>query len=191
MKKIFVLILLLLVLTGCGRKKCDYNIENILTENYSEDALKCKKVTYTSEKFDFQFITTPNKNGDAFLAEIMFKGAKFDYSYFDTEFVNVKIRRNIEKDVMFLELYNNRKNGNIYLVVMDLVGNIKYEIPNTSSPSIKGNNFIIKEYLRFADDEYLCEDYNIEDIAYREVTYNIASLDVVNSKDIKIKEICK
>ena len=190
MKKIFILFLLI-SLTGCGRKTCDYNFDDTLTKNYSEDALKCEKVTYVSKEYGFELTTTPNKNGNAFLAEIRFRGRKFNYSFADVEYVNAKIKKYVEQDIMFLELYTNRKNANIYLIAMDIDGNLKYELASTSSPVVEGKNFTVKEYLRFADDEYVCADFDVNDIVYREITYNTITMDLVGSKDVKIKDICK
>lgn len=189
MKKIIVL-LLLLTLTGCGRKTCNYKFYDTLTKNYSEDALKCEKVTYVSNAYDFELVTTPNNAGDAFLAEIRYDGRKFIYSYPDVEFINAKIRKYEKQDIMFLELYTKSDNANVYLIVMDSVGNIKYEAPSTSSPVLDGENFIVREYLRFGDNKFLCSEYDSNDVLYRENTYNTISMNLVSSSDVKIKEIC-
>jgi len=191
MKKILIFLLLLLTLTGCGKKHCTSTFSDNMTENYYEDVKKCSTISYKNSDKNIELLTTPNKDGKGFTAKIKYNNRDLKHSYEDFEFNNSKINR--YNNINFLELYDDR--DYVTLIVFDMYGNISFEINNTSSPSVNGNNFTIKEYLLFLKsekDSYMCENYKSTDrIAYIEKTYNMKNFTLVSEKEVKLKDICK
>lgn len=191
MKKKILIFLLVLVLTGCGNKHCNSNFSGYMTENYYEDAKKCKTVSYKNEEKNIELLTTPNENGKSFTAKIKYNNRDLNHSYLDMEFNNALI--NQHNNVNFLELYNDRNYAT--LIVFDMSGNVGFEISNTSSPIFNENSFTIKEYLLFlknSENDYICQNYkNTDRIAYVEKTYNMNTFSLVGEKDVMLKDICK
>ena len=188
MKKLIIFILIF-ILTGCGNS-CERSFNSDMTKDYSKNAKRCDVVKYTNEKNNMEIITTPNKNKSSFTAKIKINGYDLEYSYFDVSFVNAKL--NQYNGINFLELYNDKKENNVYLIVFDDVGNIRYEIGSTLKPVIEGNNFKVNEYRIFVDGNYKCTDYsNLSSVAYVEKTYNMMNMKVVNSKNVLLKDVCK
>lgn len=188
MKKIMILALLL-ILTGCGNS-CERNFKEDLTKNYSKDAKKCDVVKYTNKKTNLEVITTASQDKKTFTAKIKVNGYDLDFGYGNTQFNNLQIKQ--YNKINFLELYTNNKKINTYLVVFDNVGNIRYEVPASIAPVISGENFTVREYRLFVDGDLKCSGYkDLETIVYVEKTYNMMNMSLVNSKDVKIKDICK
>lgn len=188
MKKLIIFVLVF-ILTGCGNS-CERNFKSNMTKNYSKHAKNCEVVKYTNEKSNVEIVTTPSKDKKSFNAEIKANGYDVNYSYFDTKFVNAKI--NQYNGINFLELYDTNKKNNVYLIVFDDVGNIRYEVSSTAKPIIKGDNFTVKEYRWFIDEDYECVNYSdLDRIAYTEKTYNMMDMSVVKSKNILLKDVCK
>lgn len=188
MKKIILLVCILL-LTGCGNS-CEKNFKFNLTKNYSKDAKKCDVVKYTSKKYGLEVMTTASEDKKSFIAAINQNGIKLEFSYYDVNFNNLRIKQ--YNGINFLELYDDKKINNTYLVVFDDVANIRYETGYTTSPIIDGENFTIKEYRTYVDGDYVCEHYkSLDNIAYYERTYNMMDMSIVKEKKVLIKDVCK
>ena len=188
MKKIILLVFILL-LTGCGNS-CEKNFKFNMTKNYSKDAKKCETVKYTSKKYGLEVVTTPSDDKKSFRATITQNGRKLEYSYYDVDFTNLMIKQ--YNGINFLELYDDSKINNTYLVLFDDVANIRYEATSTTSPVVNGEKFTVKEYRTFVDGDYICANYlELDRIAYYEKTYNMMDMTVLNEKKYLVKDVCK
>lgn len=188
MKKIMILALLL-ILTGCGNS-CERDFKEDLTKDYSKDAKKCDVVKYTNKKNNLEVVTTASQDKKTFTAKIKINGHDLNYIYDNVQFNNLQIKQ--YNKINFLELYNNNKTINTYLIVFDDVGNIRYEVPASIAPVISGENFTVREYRLFIDGDLICSGYkNLETIVYVEKTYNMMNMSLVNSKEVKLKDACK
>ena len=188
MKKL-IIFALIFILTGCGNS-CERDFKSNMTKNYSKDAKKCQVVKYTNEENNMEIITKPSKDKSSFTAEIKLNGYNLEYSYFDVQFVNAKFKQ--YNGINFLEMYNNKGKNNVYLIVFDDVGNIRYEVGSTLEPVVDGENFKVNEYRIFTEGNYQCSNYsNLDAIAYVEKTYNMMNMSVVSSKNVLLKDVCK
>lgn len=183
MKKIIVFILIF-ILTGCG---CEHNFDNELTKDFSKDAKKCEVVKYTSKKNNLEINATPSDDKKTFTASIKYIGKDFTYSFMDIQFTNAEIKQ--YNGINFLRFYEN---DDIYLILFDDVGNIRYETAATDKVLINGNNFTVKEYRIFPNGGYICDQYSdLNALAYFEKTYNMLDMSVVDSKEVLLKDVCK
>lgn len=189
MKKIWLLALMM-VLTGCGTQtRCEYKFDTSLTKDYKKDAAGCESVTYINEENNIKFVTTPINDGNSFMATINYNNRIFNHSFADIELVNANLNK--VNNFWFLELYSEAESGNVYLVLFDKDGNVKYELGSTATPVFDGDKFTVREYLKIPARVYSCADYNANDVAYREKTYDMNDMKLLDSKEIKIKDICK
>ena len=188
MKKIIMLGFIFL-LTGC-KASCDLEFTTKMTKDYSKDAKKCEVVTYKNKKQDITFVTTPSEDKKTFTVKIDYAGYEFMHSYMDINYTNLKL--NQYNGINFLELYDTAKVNNVYLVLFDDAGNVRYEIPSTKSPIVDGEIFTAYEYYTFVDGDYICDNYSNKNVtAYTETTYNMMDMSVISSKKYLIKDVCK
>jgi len=190
-KKIFILLLVILLATGCGKKEINLKFEgNLMTEDYSKDSAKKEKVTYTDKKNNIEVVTTPNEEGKKFTAVINYKEREIYNIFSKLEFDNIKAYK--RNDNMFIELHNSDNVNNINLLVMDLDGNVKRSKSSISSIVFYDDSFTVTEKLIPIEDESkLCKYYDKESYVSREITYDYETIESISIKEIKVGDICK
>lgn len=190
-KKILILLMVVLLITGCGKKEANLKFESsIMTEDYSKDALKKETVTYTDKKNNLEVVTTPTEDGKKFTASINYKEKELYNIFSKQEYNNVKVYK--RNNNMFLELHNDSKTNNINLIVFDMDGNVKRSKSSISGIVFYDDNFTITEQLLPVEDkEKICEYYDKETYVSRDITYDYVTIEKIDTKEIKVKDLCE
>lgn len=189
MKKI-LLLCLIFILVGCGKKDCGYTFNGDMTNDYAKDALNCKSVTYTDKKNNFEIITTPTEDGKKFTAKINYRNYELYNMFQALELDNIKIYK--RKDNMFIELHHNSNNNKFSLIITDLLGNVKDNRSFVSDIVFSDNNFTITENLiMFEVEGDLCKQFDSDTFVSRKTTYDYGTVKKIKTEDTKIKDICK
>ena len=195
MKKIIIGFMVVILLSGCAKEEkdmCTYNIEegkSLATSNYENDIKTCEKVNYVYDEYDLKIETVPTTNKNAFTMTLYYKDKVINNKFADVEFVNisvVKVNNNI-----FVKPATGAQDFNGYLIVFDKEGKVLKELERVHVKEIKDDSFKVMEYNIYSIGGYNCSEYeDKEQVAYMENVYSTSTLELIDSNEFKIKDIC-
>ena len=195
MKKIIIGFMVVILLSGCAEEEkdmCTYNIDKdkiYATSNYENDIKTCEKVNYVYDEYDLKVETVPTTNKNGFTMTLYYKDKVINNKFADVEFVNisvVKVNNNI-----FVKPATGAQDFNGYLIVFDKEGKVLKELEKVHVKEIKEDSFNVMEYNIYSIGGYNCSEYeDKEQVAYRENVYSTSSLELIDSTEFKIKDIC-
>lgn len=195
MKKIIIGIMVVILLSGCAKEEkdmCTYNIEegeSTLTGNYENDIRTCEKVNYVYNEYDLKIETVPGSDKAVFTMNLYYKDKIINNKFTNVEFMNadvVKVNGNI-----FVKFVTGAQDYNIYLIVFDKDGKVLKELERVNMKEIKDNSFEVLEYNIYSIGGYNCSEYeDKEQVAYTENVYSTSTLELIDSTEYKIKDVC-
>ena len=195
MKKIIMGLMVVILLSGCAKEEkgmCTYNIEegkSIATSNYENDIKICEKVNYVYDEYDLKIETVPGSNKAVFTMNLYYKDKVINNKFTNVEFMNAdvaKVNGNI-----FVKLVTGAQDYNIYLIVFDKDGKVLKELERVNMKEIEDDSFKVLEYNIYSIGGYNCSEYeDKEQVAYRENVYSTSSLELIDSTEYKIKDVC-
>lgn len=195
MKKIIMGFMVVILLSGCAEEEkdmCTYNIEegkSIATSNYENDIKTCEKVNYVYDEYDLKIETVPTSNKRGFTMTLYYNDKVINNKFDDVKFVNisvVKVNNNI-----FVKPATGAQDFNSYLIVFDKEGRVLKELEKVNIKEIKDDSFKVMEYNIYATNGYYCSKYeDKEQVAYTENVYSTSTLELIDSTEYKIKDVC-
>ena len=195
MKKIIMGIMIIILLSGCAEEEkdmCTYNIEegkSIATSNYENDIKTCEKVNYVYDEYDLKIETVPGSDKAVFTMNLYYKDKVINNKFTNVEFMNadvVKVNGNI-----FVKLVTGAQDYNIYLIVFDKDGKVLKELERVNMKEIEDDSFEVLEYNIYSIGGYNCSEYeDKEQVAYTENVYSTSTLELIDSTEFKIKDVC-
>ena len=195
MKKIIMGIMIIILLSGCAEEEkdmCTYNIEegkSIATSNYENDIKTCEKVNYVYDEYDLKIETVPGSDKAVFTMNLYYKDKVINNKFTNVEFMNadvVKVNGNI-----FVKLVTGAQDYNIYLIVFDKDGKVLKELERVNMKEIGDDSFEVLEYNIYSIGGYNCSEYeDKEQVAYTENVYSTSTLELIDSTEFKIKDVC-
>ncbi len=195
MKKIIMGIMVVILLSGCAEEEkdmCTYNIEegkSIATSNYENDIKTCEKVNYVYDEYDLKIETVPGSDKAVFTMNLYYKDKVINNKFTNVEFMNadvVKVNGNI-----FVKLVTGAQDYNIYLIVFDKDGKVLKELERVNMKEIEDDSFEVLEYNIYSIGGYNCSEYeDKEQVAYTENVYSTSTLELIDSTEFKIKDVC-
>lgn len=195
MKKIIMGIMVVILLSGCAKEEkdmCTYNIEegkSIATSNYENDIKTCEKVNYVYDEYDLKIETVPGSDKAVFTMNLYYKDKVINNKFTNVEFMNadvVKVNGNI-----FVKLVTGAQDYNIYLIVFDKDGKVLKELERVNMKEIEDDSFEVLEYNIYSIGGYNCSEYeDKEQVAYTENVYSTSTLELIDSTEFKIKDVC-
>ena len=195
MKKIIMGIMVVILLSGCAEEEkdmCTYNIEegkSIATSNYENDIKTCEKVNYVYDEYDLKIETVPGSDKAVFTMNLYYKDKVINYKFTNVEFMNadvIKVNGNI-----FVKLVTGAQDYNIYLIVFDKDGKVLKELERVNMKEIEDDSFEVLEYNIYSIGGYNCSEYeDKEQVAYMENVYSTSTLELIDSTEYKIKDVC-
>lgn len=195
MKKIIIGFMVVILLSGCAKEEkdmCTYNIDEdkiYATSNYENDIKTCEKVIYVYDEYDLKVETVPTTNKNGFTMTLYYKDKVINNKFADVEFVNisvVKVNNNI-----FVKPATGAQDFNDYLIVFNKEGKVLKELERVHVKEIKDDSFKVMEYNIYSIGGYNCSEYeNKEQVAYMENVYSTSTLELIDSTEFKIKDIC-
>lgn len=195
MKKIIMGFMVIILLSGCAEEEkdmCTYNIEkgeSTLTGNYENDIRTCEKVNYVYDEYDLKIETVPGYDKAVFTMNLYYKDKVINNKFTNVEFMNadvVKVNGNI-----FVKLVTGAQDYNIYLIVLDKDGKVLKELERVSMKEIEDDSFEVLEYNIYSIGGYTCSKYeDKEQVAYMKNVYSTSTLELTNSTEYKIKDVC-
>lgn len=195
MKKIIMGIMVVILLSGCAEEEkdmCTYNIEegkSIATSNYENDIKTCEKVNYVYDEYDLKIETVPGSDKAVFTMNLYYKDKVINNKFTNVEFMNadvVKVNGNI-----FVKLVTGAQDYNIYLIVFDKDGKVLKELERVNMKEIEDDSFEVLEYNIYSIGGYNCSEYeDKEQVAYTENIYSTSTLELIDSTEFRIKDVC-
>ncbi len=195
MKKIIMGIMIIILLSGCAEEEkdmCTYNIEEgkiYATSNYENDIKTCEKVNYVYDEYDLKIETVPGSDKAVFTMNLYYKDKVINNKFTNVEFMNadvVKVNGNI-----FVKLVTGAQDYNIYLIVFDKDGKVLKELERVNMKEIEDDSFEVLEYNIYSIGGYNCSEYeDKEQVAYTENVYSTSTLELIDSTEFKIKDVC-
>lgn len=195
MKKIIMGIMVVILLSGCAKEEkdmCTYNIDKdkiYATSNYENDIKTCEKVIYVYDEYDLKVETVPTTNKNGFTMTLYYKDKVINNKFADVEFANIeviKVNNNI-----FVKPFTGAQDFSGYLIVFDKEGKVLKELEKIHVKEIKEDSFNVMEYNIYSIGGYNCSEYeDKEQVAYMENVYSTSSLELIDSTEFKIKDIC-
>ena len=195
MKKIIMGIMVVILLSGCAKEEkdmCTYNIDEdkiYATSNYENDIKTCEKVIYVYDEYDLKVETVPTTNKNGFTMTLYYKDKVINNKFADVEFANIeviKVNNNI-----FVKPFTGAQDFSGYLIVFDKEGKVLKELEKVHVKEIKEDSFNVMEYNIYSIGGYNCSEYeDKEQVAYMENVYSTSSLELIDSTEFKIKDIC-
>ena len=195
MKKIIMGIMVVILLSGCAEEEkdmCTYNIEegkSIATSNYENDIKTCEKVNYVYDEYDLKIETVPGSDKAVFTMNLYYKDKVINNKFTNVEFMNadvVKVNGNI-----FVKLVTGAQDYNIYLIVFDKDGKVLKELERVNMKEFEDDSFEVLEYNIYSIGGYNCSEYeDKEQVAYTENVYSTSTLELIDSTEFKIKDVC-
>lgn len=195
MKKIIMGIMIIILLSGCAEEEkdmCTYNIEegkSLATSNYKNDIKTCEKVNYVYDEYDLKIETVPGSDKAVFTMNLYYKDKVINNKFTNVEFMNadvVKVNGNI-----FVKLVTGAQDYNIYLIVFDKDGKVLKELERVNMKEIEDDSFEVLEYNIYSIGGYNCSEYeDKEQVAYTENVYSTSTLELIDSTEFKIKDVC-
>ena len=195
MKKIIIGFMVVILLSGCAKEEkdmCTYNIEegkSIATSNYENDIKTCEKVNYVYDEYDLKIETVPGSDKAVFTMNLYYKDKVINNKFTNVEFMNadvVKVNGNI-----FVKLVTGAQDYNIYLIVFDKDGKVLKELERVNMKEIEDDSFEVLEYNIYSIGGYNCSEYeDKEQVAYTENVYSTSTLELIDSTEFKIKDVC-
>ncbi len=195
MKKIIIGFMVVILLSGCAEEEkdmCTYNIDEdkiYATSNYENDIKTCEKVNYVYNEYDLKIETVPTSNKNGFTMTLYYKDKVINNKFADVEFVNisvVKVNNNI-----FVKPFTGAQDFNGYLIVFDKEGKVLKELERVHVKEIKDDSFKVMEYNIYSIGGYNCSEYeDKEQVAYTENIYSTSTLELMDSTEFKIKDVC-
>ena len=195
MKKIIMGIMVIILLSGCAEEEkdmCTYNIEegkSIATSNYENDIKTCEKVNYVYDEYDLKIETVPGSDKAVFTMNLYYKDKVINNKFTNVEFMNadvVKVNGNI-----FVKLVTGAQDYNIYLIVFDKDGKVLKELERVNMKEFEDDSFEVLEYNIYSIGGYNCSEYeDKEQVAYTENVYSTSTLELIDSTEFKIKDVC-
>ena len=195
MKKIIMGIMVVILLSGCAKEEkdmCTYNIDEdkiYATSNYENDIKTCEKVIYVYDEYDLKVETVPTTNKNGFTMTLYYKDKVINNKFADVEFANIeviKVNNNI-----FVKPFTGAQDFSGYLIVFDKEGKVLKELEKIHVKEIKEDSFNVMEYNIYSIGGYNCSEYeDKEQVAYMENVYSTSSLELIDSTEFKIKDIC-
>lgn len=195
MKKIIMGIMVVVLLSGCAEEEkdmCTYNIEegkSLATSNYKNDIKTCEKVNYVYDEYDLKVETVPTTNKNAFTMTLYYKDKVINNKFADVEFANIeviKVNNNI-----FVKPFTGAQDFNGYLIVFDKEGKVLKELERVNINEIKDDSFKVMEYNIYSIGGYNCSKYeDKEQVAYTENVYSTSTLELIDSTEFRIKDVC-
>lgn len=195
MKKIIMGIMVVILLSGCAKEEkdmCTYNIEegkSIATSNYENDIKTCEKVNYVYDEYDLKIETVPGSDKAVFTMNLYYKDKVINNKFTNVEFMNadvVKVNGNI-----FVKLVTGAQDYNIYLIVFDKDGKVLKELERVNMKEFEDDSFEVLEYNIYSIGGYNCSEYeDKEQVAYTENVYSTSTLELIDSTEFKIKDVC-
>lgn len=195
MKKIMIGIMVVILLSGCAKEEkdmCTYNIEegkSLATSNYKNDIKTCEKVNYVYDEYDLKIETMPTSNKNGFTMKLYYKDKVINNKFADVEFANIeviKVNNNI-----FVKPITGAQDFNGYLIVFDKEGKVLKELERVHVKEIKDDLFKVMEYNIYSIGGYNCSEYeDKEQVAYTENIYSTSTLELIDSTEFRIKDVC-
>lgn len=195
MKKIMLGIMVVILLSGCAKEEkdmCTYNIEegkSLATSNYKNDIKTCEKVNYVYDEYDLKIETMPTSNKNGFTMKLYYKDKVINNKFADVEFANIeviKVNNNI-----FVKPFTGAQDFNGYLIVFDKEGKVLKELERVHVKEIKDDLFKVMEYNIYSIGGYNCSEYeDKEQVAYTENIYSTSTLELIDSTEFRIKDVC-
>ena len=195
MKKIILGFMVVILLSGCAEEEkdmCTYNIDEdkiYATSNYENDIKTCEKVNYVYDEYDLKVETVPTSNKNGFTMKLYYKDKVINNKFADVKFVNisvVKVNNNI-----FVKPATGAQDFNSYLIVFDKEGKVLKELERVHVKEIKDDSFKVMEYNIYSIGGYNCSEYeDKEQVAYTENIYSTSTLELMDSTEFKIKDVC-
>lgn len=195
MKKIMIGIMVVILLSGCAKEEkdmCTYNIEegkSLATSNYKNDIKTCEKVNYVYDEYDLKIETMPTSNKNGFTMKLYYKDKVINNKFADVEFANIeviKVNNNI-----FVKPFTGAQDFNGYLIVFDKEGKVLKELERVHVKEIKDDLFKVMEYNIYSIGGYNCSEYeDKEQVAYTENIYSTSTLELIDSTEFRIKDVC-
>ena len=195
MKKIILGFMVVILLSGCAEEEkdmCTYNIDEdkiYATSNYENDIKTCEKVNYVYDEYDLKIETVPGSDKAVFTMNLYYKDKVINNKFTNVEFMNadvVKVNGNI-----FVKLVTGAQDYNIYLIVFDKDGKVLKELERVNMKEIEDDSFEVLEYNIYSIGGYNCSEYeDKEQVAYTENVYSTSTLELIDSTEFKIKDVC-
>lgn len=195
MKKIIIGFMVVILLSGCAEEEkdmCTYNIDEdkiYATSNYENDIKTCEKVNYVYNEYDLKIETVPTSNKNGFTMTLYYKDKVINNKFADVEFANIeviKVNNNI-----FVKPFTGAQDFNGYLIVFDKEGKVLKELERVHVKEIKDDSFKVMEYNIYSIGGYNCSEYeDKEQVAYTENIYSTSTLELMDSTEFKIKDVC-
>ena len=195
MKKIIMGFMVVILLSGCAKEEkdmCTYNIDEdkiYATSNYENDIKTCEKVNYVYDEYDLKVETVPTTNKNGFTMTLYYKDKVINNKFADVEFANIeviKVNNNI-----FVKPFTGAQDFSGYLIVFDKEGKVLKELEKVHVKEIKEDSFKVMEYNIYSIGGYNCSEYeDKEQVAYMENVYSTSTLELIDSTEYKIKDVC-
>ena len=104
-------------------------------------------------------------------------------------FVNISVAK--VSNNIFVKPSTGAQDFNGYLIVFDKDGRVLKELEKVHVKEIKEDSFNVMEYNIYSIGGYNCSEYeDKEQVAYMENVYSTSSLELIDSTEFKIKDIC-
>lgn len=195
MKKIIMGIMVVILLSGCAKEEkdmCTYNIEegkSLATSNYKNDIKTCEKVNYVYDEYDLKIETVPTSNKLGFTMTLYYKDKVINNKFADVEFAGATVVK--VNDNIFVKPFTGAQDFNGYLIVFDKEGKVLKELERVHVKEIKEDSFNVMEYNIYSIGGYNCSEYeDKEQVAYMENVYSTSTLELIDSTEYKIKDVC-
>lgn len=195
MKKIIMGLMFVILLSGCAEEEkdmCTYDIEegrSHLTGNYENDIRTCEKVNYIYDEYDLKVETVPGSDKAVFAMNLYYKDKVINNKFNNVEFMNADVVK--VNDNVFVKLVTGAQDYNIYLIVFDKDGKILKELEKVNMKEIGDDSFEVLEYNIYSIGGYNCSEYeDKEQVAYIKNVYSTSTLELIDSVEYKIKDVC-
>ena len=195
MKKIIMGFMVVILLSGCAKEEkdiCTYNIEEgkiYATSNYENDIKTCEKVNYVYDEYDLKIETVPGSDKAVFTMNLYYKDKVINNKFTNVEFMNADVVK--VNDNVFVKLVTGAQDYNIYLIVFDKDGKILKELEKVNMKEIGDDSFEVLEYNIYSIGGYNCSEYeDKEQVAYIKNVYSTSTLELIDSVEYKIKDVC-